>query len=369
VPFRRHFILELAAVAAIVGLGCPSDPPPAAESDPPPVVAPVADAGGGAAPKTGVDPKVPQTAATKKKGGLAGLAVGIVTDAKEAAKGPWTQLPASTRWLVHVELAPLRKSPMFDVTRDLILKSIGPDDDAAATARRLRTCKLEPDALERITLAISSNEHAVAIAVGEGFGVADNYACLATELRKDGKPVEFELTGEGEQRVLVHDGDHAYFLADDTVMMADKELDEEVAVVRKGTGESAATGPLAPLIEKVTASKQSWMVMANDGTGSSVGSGAMSKAIAMWGTATYDGELSLSWVTEAAGTADGREIEAQLESTLGEFKGVSSMLGLPSGFESKVKLERDDKRITLSVTMDEADLKAIDSAFRRFGGL
>ncbi len=317
--------------------------------------------------KAGDDGQTPPSTDPKtgpKKGGLAGIALGVVTDAKEAAKTPVNLLPPSVRIVIHVELEAVRELELYELVRNAMFKESDPDRDHAATLRRLQACNLDPDKATSFTMGVDDGDNAVAVIKGPGFGKFANFECLQTQLRTDGKDVKFSIeTVDGEQFVE-HDGDRLYVLNDDALLLVDKELAEEALKVRDG-GDNVTTGPLAKRLGEVDQQKHAWFVAGRGGKSQPFGYTSMADADGMSGVFDLTGgDMAWSWTIDAKDASSATAIEAEVTKSVGELKSMGSVLGLPSGFESKIETERKDARVTVSMSLTKKEVEGIATALR-----
>lgn len=307
------------------------------------------------------------TAANPKKGGLAGLALGIVTDAKEASKTPVTLIPPSARVVVHVELEPLRGLKIYELVRDAMLKETDPDKDQDATLRRLQACNLDPDKAKSLTLGVDDGDHTVGVIKGPGFGKFSNLECFEKQLEADGKETGFEIKTVDGEKVLEDEGDRIYSLGDDAILLVDKELLDATLPLRNGKGDNVTGGPLAKLLEGVDQNKDAWFVAGRGGKSSPFGYTAMGEAEAMHGVMDITGgDLSWAWTIDAKSDTAAETIESEINRGVGQLKPMGSMFGLPSGLDKKIDVEREDEHVTVSMTLTSTELDAVASAFRTF---
>ena len=276
-------------------------------------------------------------------------------------------LPASVRIVIHVELEPLRKFEMYELMRDAMLKEADPDRDYSATLRRLRACNLDPDEATSFTMGIDDGDHTVGVIKGPGFGKFANFECFEKQLRTDGKDIKFSIEqGIGEKYVEGRDdGDRIYMLNDDAILLADKEVVEEALEVRGG-GDNVTTGALAKRLEAVDQKKHAWFVAGRGSKTQPFGYGAMGDAEAMSGTMDLsDGDMAWAWTIEGKDTSSATAIETEINRVVtSDLKSMGSMFGLPTGFETKIKTEREDAQVTVSMELTGKEVDNISSAMR-----
>jgi hypothetical protein len=306
----------------------------------------------------------PSTDSRKRTGGLAGIAVGLVSDAKDAAKRPLTVIPADVEFVFSVDVQPLMAMTAMATMRDLMLQQATKDEGKGEVLDRARECGLDIAKMQMVTLA-GKDSHSVGVIRGTGYGKPEAYECLAKWMKTTPDPEPLEVLEIDGTKVLVSEEDRGYFLDDDTILMVDKELLDAVDRLRKGEGKAVTDGDLGPTIAKVEQEEQAWLAM-RGGPDSAFSSPDVADVTAAWGTMHYDEKLVTTFSMQSA-TADGAEkAHKVLQEGIDQAKQMTSMLGIPATVHTGLELKRDGEVITLTSTMSQADLEGVSNAFKTF---
>lgn len=339
----------------VLALGCKKDEP-APPADPPTA----SEAKEDALPEKPQTPPKTGDAAGDGKGGLAALTKGLIDDVKATPADPLALVPSSAVLVAQMQLVPFKLVPGWEDARAKIESEMKGGEIA-----KLRGCQLDVDQLQSVVFAMFEGEHALAIVNGPGFGVVKNHECAVQEL---GDPEYALVEHEGGWRISLDHGDtYGYFLADDSVLIVDKEIDAEVATLRAGEGTSVASGPLKVTLDRVDKTRHAWFAGRVVGfLKSQLGASSMGEMHELWGTAHFEGDLSLGFGARFADAATATSTRDSAQKQLDEMKSMLPMIGVSPALASKITFAAEDDRFTVNVSMTEAEMTSIRAALKSF---
>lgn len=300
------------------------------------------------------------------KGGIAALAKGLIDEAKAAPGDPLALVPASAVLVAQVQWLPFKLVPGWEDARAAILREVG---DGEEKLRVFRDCELDIEQMQSVTFAMVEGKHGLAIVNGPGFGVAKNHECAIGKLRGSGKEAEYELADhEGAKRLVLEKGDtFGYFLADDSLLVVDKEIDAEVAGLREGKGTSVKASGLQTTIARVDTTRHAWFASRIvDFMKTQMGASPMGEVHEMWGSAHYEGEMALKFGSRLNDAAAATSVRDQAQKQLDEMKSMLPMLGVSAALAAKITFGAEDDRFTVDVSMTEAEMASIRTAIKGF---
>jgi hypothetical protein len=155
-------------------------------------------------------------------------------------------------------------------------------------------------------------------------------------------------------------------LADDVVLIVDKEIDAEVAELREGRGKTVKDGALASTFERVDQTKHAWFVLrVADWLESEMRGSPFQDPKQMWGTAHFGSELQLAFGTQLADAAAATTMRDTAQRGFDEMKGMLPAMGLPATLVSKVTIGATDDRFTVEASATTTELESLRDAIKK----
>ncbi|WAS97458.1 hypothetical protein [Nannocystis punicea] len=270
--------------------------------------------------------------------------------AAPARPDPLTLLPADASLVAHVDLQALRAAPLWQQNRALL----DADPDARKTLDALAACRVPFDNLRSLDLAVAANGVDVAaVLVGDGVGDRERITCLEGQLPDRG----LRLDASGPEPVVVLGGARGRIVGPDVLLFATAGWSQQLDALRAGTGPSAATGPLQPLVARVAPDRPIWFA------GQVPTRAAVSLAPALSGLEQVRGALDLR---DGLGVelALGMRGEDVAGATLAELKKQFDALrgaGIPPAILDRVSLGQSAREVTIEVRLGMAEIAALHS--------
>lgn len=302
--------------------------------------------------------------ATHGKGGLAGLTLDLVDQARRSNRDLARYVPDSAEYLVRLRFAELfAYEPFTEIWRKVEARNEGFRTGVSA----LLECMVSLERFEDVVIGFDSEEHLVLAVHAEGLGKDETWRCLESVARSRSKDWDMVLTGtaRGDGPQLVSDdGDHGYFPDDSTLVMTSKAWDAEVVALLAGTGTPAVEGQLAAPAGRIAPETPLWLAgrigssAATEMTGTPfVGMVDISLAVRI-----ADDDLAFAATFDAGEVADATRMKDELTRGLKEMEGFFPILGFPATFASSLTFETEGDLVSLDFSLTKSDVGNIYDA-------
>jgi hypothetical protein len=236
----------------------------------------------------------------------------------------------------------------------------------------MAACNLGLDKWKSVTFGVDpagGDEKMAAVVVADGIGKKENLDCAAGKIKEQSGGKD-PWTAENEGKTLkMEDGNVAYVIDDNTVVLAGKAWAADVEKLTKGEGKSAFDGQLKDIIGRTDTGKHVWFAgkLPDDAKGAAKALGeGVGEPQDVAGWLDLSGGIEL-WV--AIGFKSGEEAtkakeagEKQFEA----FKGMAGQFGVPQGVVDSVKFDTKDTAATVTAKATDADLKTLQE---KMGGM
>jgi hypothetical protein len=236
----------------------------------------------------------------------------------------------------------------------------------------MAACNLGLDKWKSVTFGVDpagGDEKMAAVVVADGLGKKENLDCAASKIKeKNGGKDPWTAENEGKT-LKMEDGNVAYVIDDNTVVVAGKAWAADVEKLTKGEGKSAFDGQLKDIIGRTDTGKHVWFAgkLPDDAKGAAKALGeGVGEPQDVAGWLDLSGGIEL-WV--AIGFKSGEEAtkakeagEKQFEA----FKGMAGQFGVPQGVVDSVKFDTKDTAATVTAKATDADLKTLQE---KMGGM
>lgn len=235
----------------------------------------------------------------------------------------------------------------------------------------MAACNLGLDKWKSVTFGVDpagGDEKMAAVIVADGLGKKENLDCAAGKIKEQNGGKD-PWTAENEGKTLkMEDGNVAYVIDDNTVVLAGKAWAADVEKLTKGEGKSAFDGQLKDVIGRTDTGKHVWFAgkLPDDAKGAAKALGDVGEPQDVAGWLDLSGGVE-AWV--AIGFKSGDEAtkakeagEKQFEA----FKGMAGQFGVPQAVVDSVKFDTKDSAATVTAKISDADLKTLQE---KMGGM
>lgn len=284
----------------------------------------------------------------RHSGLLVAVALACSRPAAKPEVDPLTLLPAEASLVAHVDLQALRAAPLWQQNRGLL----DADPDARRTLDALAACRVPFEGLRALDLAVAANGIDVAaVLTGDGVGEPERITCLEGQLPDRG----IRLDTSGAEPVVHLASARGRIHRPDVLLLATPGWAQAIDALRAGTGTSAATGPLQPLVARIPGERPIWFA------GQVPTAAAVSLAPALSGLRRVRGALDLR---------DGLGVELALDmqsddvagATLAELRRQVDALrtaGIPAAIVERVSLGQSGSEVTIDVRLGMTEIAAL----------
>lgn len=302
--------------------------------------------------------------AAQGKGGLAGLTLDLVDQARRSNRDLARYVPDSAEYLVRLRFAELfAYEPFTEIWR----KTEARNEDFQTSVSALLECMVSLERFEDVVIGFDSEEHLVLAVHAEGLGKDETWRCLDFTEKSRGKDWDLVLTGtaRGDGPQLVNDdGDHGYFPDDDTLVITSKEWDAEVVALLAGTGTPAVEGQLAAPAGRIAPETPLWLagrIGPSAATELAVTPFAGMVDISLAVRISGD-DLAFATTFDAGEAADATRMKDELTRGLKEMEGFFPILGFPTTFASSLTFEAEGDLVSLDFSLTKSDVSSIHGA-------
>jgi len=219
----------------------------------------------------------------------------------------------------------------------------------------LKACGLNPDDVERITMASDLKDGIVIAIEAKGIGKTSTIDCLHDAIEKKVGSSPWTKTTKACTTALEFDGDDgvAYAAGKNTLVVASKSFDKDLQARLTGRGTPALAGTLKWAKSSLTMGKSGWFAVDVPSSASSslpvpgverVGASIdASKGLAL--------DLSVGMGTQAQAE--------EIENNARMLPAMGPMMGVPTGITDSLKIDRDGSDVSLEVFVSPEDLKQL----------
>lgn len=278
-------------------------------------------------------------------------------------------IPEAATVVGGVDLAGLQGTQSWKDNKEMALASV--KEPIAA----MEKCNLGLDKWKSVTFGVDPNgdEKVAAVIVADGLGKKENLDCAAGEIKKASGGEKDPWTAEEDGKVLkMEDGNVAYVVDDNTVVMASKAWAEDVKKLTKGEGKSAFDGGLKDVIGRTDTGKHIWFAgkLPDDAKGMAKAAGDIGEPQDVAGWMDMGSGLELF---VAVGLKDADQAGKAKETLTAQFEGMKAMagqFGIPQGVVDSVKFDTKDTAVTVSAKASDEDMKKIqEGVMKNMGGM
>lgn len=234
-------------------------------------------------------------------------------------------------------------------------------------------CNLGLDKWKSVTFGVDpagGDEKMAAVIVADGLGKKENLDCAASKIKeKNGGKDPWTAENEGKT-LKMEQGQVAYVVDDNTVVLAGKAWAADVEKLTKGEGKSAFDGQLKDVIGRTDTSKHVWFAgkLPDDAKGAAKMLGDVGEPQDVAGWLDVSGGLE-AWV--AVGFKTGDEATKAKEAGEKQFeavKGMAGTFGVPQAVVDSVKFDTKDTAATVTAKISDADLKTLQEQMGKMMG-
>lgn len=225
----------------------------------------------------------------------------------------------------------------------------------------LAKCSLGLERLERITFGYDPFLQDFAVVVdGDGIGVQKSLDCLhaAITAKQEAPWTMGERVGKTVLN-LSGGGRVAYVLGDDRLAFVSWDWTKAMDGIVEGTGTSAFTGKLAPVIARVDTTRMLWTAGTFPSDLLRVTALAGAKDFAATLELTDGAALTISLGYASADEANATRTEAQKQ--FDDLKGAAPSMGVPQGLVDSVRFTADEASVVIALKANDADLRALQA--------
>jgi hypothetical protein len=236
----------------------------------------------------------------------------------------------------------------------------------------MAACNLGLDKWKSVTFGVDpagGDEKMAAVIVADGLGKKENLDCAAGKIKEQNGGKD-PWTAENEGKTLkMEDGNVAYVIDDNTVVLAGKAWAADVEKLTKGEGKSAFDGQLKDIIGRTDTGKHVWFAgkLPDDAKGAAKALGeGVGEPQDVAGWLDLSGGVEL-WV--AIGFKSSEEATKAKEAGEKQFEGFKAMagqFGVPQGVVDSVKFDTKDTAATVTAKATDADIKTLQE---KMGGM
>lgn len=235
----------------------------------------------------------------------------------------------------------------------------------------MSACNLGLDKWKSVTFGLDpagGGDKIAAVVVADGLGKKENLDCAAGKIKEKNGGTD-AWTAEDEGKTLkMDDGNVAYVVDDNTVVLAGKAWAEDVKKLTKGEGKSAFDGALKDVIGRTDTSKHVWFAgkLPDDAKGAAKMLGDVGEPQDVAGWLDLSGGLE-AWVAVGFKSAD--EATKAKDASQAQFdamKGMAGQFGVPQGVVDSVKFDTKDTAATVTAKISDADMKTLQE---KMGGM
>lgn len=302
---------------------------------------------------------------------LAGAVLASVTACQGGgAPGGMKLIPEQATIVIGVDIGGLLKTKAYQDNKAMIESG-----EAKEMMEAMKGCNLNPESLGTILIGTDGKDpkpNVTAVFTGAGIGDEKNLTCISDKAKEKTGEAPFTIADEGGKKVLkMKDDDGVGYIVDaKTVVIATKDWAGATKELIEGKGKSAADGANKDLFGRADQKKHVWFagVLPEAALAGLKGSPAE-------GLKDFSGSLDLSSglaFTVTAGATDADKAKAmkdQIDQQWPLAKGMAGMFGIPQPVVDSVKFDLSGSAISVSATITEADMKAIqDQAGKMLGG-
>lgn len=270
-----------------------------------------------------------------------------------------------------IDLAMLAKMPAFNAG---MLAGMVNDPEAREALTTMQSCGIQLNMFRRISFA-GTEEGGKGMGIIDGKGISERSVldCLAAKAKeKDGTVVTF-TDGSG-YTIGVADKDDMVIIAmgSDRLVLTTKKWQAEIEGRVKGEGVAAIDGGLKAAMPLADTSKRVWMVIgtSKELSGELKGQPLESMVGAgVWLDGDFDAQSAKSFdmgvkigMPDDAKATAGKDF---LTTQYAQVAPMAAMFGLPPGLADKVQFGTAGSTVTIGLSLNQADLKAIEAAAKK----
>jgi hypothetical protein len=235
----------------------------------------------------------------------------------------------------------------------------------------MSACNLGLDKWKSLTFGVDpagGDEKMAAVVVADGVGKKENLDCAAGKIKeKNGGKDPWTAENEGKT-LKMEDGQVAYVVDDNTIVVSGKAWAADVEKLTKGEGKSAFDGALKDVIGRTNTGKHVWFAgkLPDDAKGAAKMLGDVGEPQDVAGWLDLSGGVE-AWI--AIGFKSGDEAtkaKDAAQTQFDAFKGMAGQMGVPQAVVDSVKFDTKDTAATVSAKISDADLKTLQE---KAGGL
>lgn len=235
----------------------------------------------------------------------------------------------------------------------------------------MTACNLGLDKWKSVTFGVDpagGDGKMAAVVVADGLGKKENLDCAAGKIKeKSGGKDPWTAENEGKTLKMT-DGQVAYVVDDNTVVVAGKDWAADVEKLTKGEGKNAFDGPLKDVIGRTDTGKHVWFAgkLPDDAKGAAKMLGDVGEPQDVAGWLDMSGGVE-AWI--AIGFKSGDEATKAKDAAQKQFdafKGMAGQMGVPQAVVDSVKFDTKDTAATVSAKVTDADMKTIQE---KMGGM
>jgi hypothetical protein len=228
----------------------------------------------------------------------------------------------------------------------------------------MTACNLGLDKWKSVTFGMDpagGNEKVAAVVVADGLGKKENLDCAAGKMKeKNGGKDPWTAEDEGKT-LKMEDGNVAYVIDDNIVVVAGKAWAEDVKKLTKGEGKSAFDGQLKDVIGRTDTGKHVWFAgkLPDDAKGAAKMLGDVGEPQDVAGWLDMSGGVEVFVAVGLKSSDEATKAKDTIQTQFDGMKAMAGQFGIPQGVVDSVKFDTKDTAVTVSAKANDADLKTI----------
>ncbi|MEE9383584.1 MAG: hypothetical protein V3V08_09245, partial [Nannocystaceae bacterium] len=278
--------------------------------------------------------------------------------ANEATTGDslkWLKyLPSDAEALAQVSIKSLVKSKLWAALRET--------GDAKKMVEALKQCNLEIESFDSLTLGKGPQERAAVVIVGEGVGKADTLQCVHAQLKENtAGESKWSVEVKGGETVIVRDDGEVrgHVVADNTLVLASKDWDKEVANLIKGTGESVMAGGLAKVIRRADTGRTTWFAAEIPEEMREQLPPQLAQLVDVAGAIDLSKGVTFALTGRVSTPGQAESAKAQLVTLYEQYKPLAPMFGVPEAIVNKLVFGTQQDAVSISLSLTEEELRRL----------
>jgi hypothetical protein len=228
----------------------------------------------------------------------------------------------------------------------------------------MTACNLGLDKWKSVTFGADpsgGDEKMAAVIVADGLGKKENLDCAAAKMKEKGGGKD-PWTAEDEGKTLkMEDGQVAYVVDDNTVVVAGKAWAEDVKKLTKGEGKNAFDGSLKDVIARTDTGKHVWFAgkLDDNAKGMAKMAGDIGEPQDVAGWLDMSGGVEVFVAVGLKSSDEATKAKDTIQTQFDGMKAMAGQFGIPQSVVDSVKFDTKDTAVTVSAKANDADLKTI----------